>query len=381
MKIDELTKNYIESFIYLERYVNQRYYSRFCNDSEVSGCYTPKKGVNSFFLLSVAPEKTLTNNFNYKNSLFEIFFVHPDFPVKGAKKSNITAFPTASTRTVLIRDFNNQPFFVKLNLPKRISRFSRGLTSSSVDHSLKVALEVLEICKKNSEFGCLYEPAASCLRNFGCLFREFNASPRNRDRFLIPMFSLYSYDLRNPSDELLIKQLSEKNGLSVEEILRWILEKIVSFWFKSFLEKGLLLEMHGQNTLLEIDNSFNLKRVIVRDFTSTRIDKNIRNKNRLDINYRKKIIGKNSFFSRKKELSLVYDFLISHHFLSPLINVCSSKYNIDTGKLEEFVRNIFRKHLSGKNSLFPKCCYGYTDEFFINEKPRLKVFLKKPLLR
>ena len=91
----------------------------------------------------------------------------------------------------------------------------------------KVSSEIKSLCSKTKNFGCLHEIIGLTYKDIGCILREFYPSPRLKNTFLIPFFSLYSFDHKNPQDNLLIEQISEKTGLSIKYLLKWFLKNII----------------------------------------------------------------------------------------------------------------------------------------------------------
>ncbi|MBD3252731.1 hypothetical protein GF386_03310 [Candidatus Pacearchaeota archaeon] len=130
MKIEELKLNPVDSFLHLERYVNQRNYSRFCNTSEVSDKYHPIKGDKEFKIIVMNYYNSdiisdLKSGITQKVSREKLFFIHPDSGYGFRSSGSFLVSPTSSTRTVLLKDFQGSPVFIKTSLPKRISRFTR----------------------------------------------------------------------------------------------------------------------------------------------------------------------------------------------------------------------------------------------------------------
>ena len=375
MDIELLKNDYVGAFIRLERYVNQHYYNDFCNFSEVSTEYRPLGGAESFELFSPlgsVDEVILSGNDKKGSAALQNFnfFFHPDggydYPMQ---RSKVMAFPTSSTCTVLSTSLSPEPVFIKTSIPKRISRFSRELLFTDAKHSMEVCGEIKSLCMGSKDFACLDEFAITSYLGVGCLFRSFSPFPK-RKGFLIPMFSLCSFDHLAPSDEYLINQISEKTGWSIKSILRWVIENTISFWCKAALEKGLLLELHGQNLLMEVDNDFFPKRAVARDFCSVRIDEQARKKMGLVCGFERRVIGKSAHFPRDKEYSLAYDFFTCHHFLLPLIEKCCETYGLAPEKFFEFAKGIFKNYFPDGGP-FPKKPYGYTDDIFVEKPPEL----------
>ncbi|MBD3252730.1 hypothetical protein GF386_03305 [Candidatus Pacearchaeota archaeon] len=178
---------------------------------------------------------------------------------------------------------------------------------------------------------------------------------------------------------MIIEQISEKTGISIKELLKWFLQKIIEFWCSGINKKGLLLEMHAQNTLLEVDSDFIPRRVVVRDFCSVRVDQFIRDRLNLPDIFKKKIIDRNCYFSREQEYSLIYDYFICHHFLYPMIKICCKKYDLDFSYFNNYAQKVFNDNFTF--DIFTNRCYGFADEVFVNRPPKIQVFSKTPFFR
>src|SRR6266542_2446251 len=86
-------------------------------------------------------------------------------------------------------------------------------------------------------------------------------------RFLIPYFALYGGDLRHPEDRPLLVQMIERLGAEPQSfVIGEIMIPVLDCWAKVVRERGILLESHAQNLLLEIDSDFRPRRVVHRDF-------------------------------------------------------------------------------------------------------------------
>ena len=364
MELTQIKKDPLAFLMYCERYVNQRDYSRFCNDSEVSEKYQPKKGNKSFVISATDIFNEAIYSNNSKNQKF--LFVHPDSKYAFREKRKFIAIPTSSTRTIFIKNFFGKPIFIKTSISKRISRFKRELDSKSIRHSIKISKELDIFCKNKKNFGYLKETTGIIKDNFGCIYREVSATPKKENAYIIPLFSLYSIDEKNPKDPLLIEQIAKYTNIQIETLINWIFLNMVSFWCSALKERGLILEMHSQNTLLELNEKLRPSRIIVRDFCSAGVDPIIRQKNKLNNNFEKRLIGINSNFNRALEYSLVYDYLLTHHSLDEFLQKCS-RFNIDFEAIRKNCIEIFQSILPIEIlNLFPDNSFGYIDQVFDN---------------
>ena len=357
MLLENLAKN--GSYIYTERYVNQ--FKKVAN--EVSLEYCAVSGVDSFKL----PHKILTAkdvDIYLANPDKEIldkiiagdsvkFFVHPDTIAneEGYQAKTIVE-PTSSTRTVLPK---GGTFAIKLHLNRRLSRYIRRLTKSSVEHSLKVSSELEKsVGSCPSSFGYLPESIGIVYKGIGMIIREMTPRPVAEDkRMLVPLFSLYSRDMNSEDEPLLVQMIMSKNM----EPLDFFIEKIVNPLFASvsyfITESGLLLEAHGQNVLAELDNEYDITRLIHRDFQSIYIDQEIRNRNGLEKIFTKHIMGEEC--PKEVTYSLVYDNFIGNYMLDNFVELIYSCWGIEPETITERIKESFKLYFD--SSLFHEGCY------------------------
>lgn len=385
-----------ESIDYLERSVNQRRYSKFCNFNEVDQQYRPESNKHNFKvplyefesygvkIFENNPGKYIRNFFLPTNRKVR-FMVHPnilndkkidDKFIKKISKSQINsciiATPTASTRTVKVAD--RYPFYAKLHMPKRISRFKRRLRTSSIEHSVNISTDLLKFSSAEIAFLPEVLGIAQKISGWGFLIRDCVPKPAIREnRLLVPCFSLHSIDINNPDHPPLIVQLAKKSNINPEDFLvNKIIGPIVKAWCKICQSRGILLECHGQNSLLEIDNNYEIKRVVFRDFQSLMVDPEIRRENGLEQNFNKHVIGQGSF-PREQEYSLTYDYLVAHHLFEPLLETMCRYFEIKGYRVKSRIKEIFRAHFHLYKECFPaKHIYQFEDKAFPDNKPSLR---------
>ena len=280
-----------------------------------------------------------------------------------------TVTPTASTRTLLThgRDYN---FMIKTDLDKRHYRFIRRLKGSSVLHSVQISQELERITSSGNleEYSFLPESigivAGDKDSGAGVLFREIVPRPvTSNTSVLIPYFSLYAKDLKNPDDLPLLVQLIKHNSRSGDELgyfAETILGKIVRNWTKFATEYGLLIELHGQNTLLEVDESLQPQRIVHRDFQSIYVDRKIREQRGLPIPFRKHIVGEEVGTDRPKQFSIAYDHLVGDFLLDRLARTFLEYFpGYSYQQIANNVKGIFNRGFPNANEIFPNQTYTY----------------------
>ncbi|MFH2085747.1 MAG: IucA/IucC family C-terminal-domain containing protein [bacterium] len=380
--------------IYTERYVNKGAYHSYRHRSEVSRQFRPLDGDDEFDLPYVSlPKKAVNlyqtqdvpelNNIILDNKQVH-FFIHPDMVdvytergigefAKERISGYVKACPTSSTRT-LITSLDGKPYMIKVDLSgKKLGRLPRALTEVSAIQSHYMSGEFIKISKTDNlpaTFGYLPEPMSlgtSCLdSSFGNIFRLVNPSPTNQSgKYLMPVFSLYSPDFRNPGHTLIIKQLVNFSGLSPEKffeekVARPMISNVLFIAFKY----GILLEAHTQNTLIELDSDWQITRFIYRDLQAASVNPEYRKKIGLPADNPKesKIAGgrvpQNTI---PIEYSTFYDHRIGYHSLEEIIIALASLYPTQVNVLQRIVKRIFKEVMEelgvNPDSYFPPSSY------------------------
>jgi hypothetical protein len=388
-----LKKTPQEVFIFLERRVNnERCFA------DVSESYRSNGLTESFELpFAVLPKSELECfGLNADSKLLKLlegkgnvkFFTHPemlaDYRAKDLKKiieyaGTISVAPTSSTRTVLSLD-TKYPFMIKTDLERKLGDGVKKLKRVQIEHSQKIGKDL----KENSrlDFGYLAEPLgflfSSGDQEVGLIIREFFASPKlNPENYLIPFFSLYSRDMTSPQDPLLLFNIAKKwsNGNSriLDACLEGIITPYIESWASMLLDRGLSMEMHAQNTLLEIDPEGKPIRVVYRDLQDTFVDIGIRERNKLSNDFDTNIAGqsrrsyrvdgaeiKNEILRKQISHSLTYDYRIGRA-LDYFCQALKSTHKNADSKLTSFVKELWAKKFKG-TEVFPKKAYVLEDE-------------------
>lgn len=281
---------------------------------------------------------------------------------------------------------------VKTDLERRHDRFIRRLKGSSIEHSSQISKELTHLTASAlvPEFSFLPESIGlvygDSSRGAGVLFREPTPRPLAADnRTLVPYFSLYGGDLKNPADKSLMIQLIEHNAVLGEEVdyfIENIVGKVVRNWTYFARNFGLLLELHGQNTLLEIDQNLQPQRMVYRDFQATYVDRELRALNGLDIPVDKHIVGEESGTTRETQLSLAYDHQVGDFLLERLLNTFIESYpQYKKEDLYTEVQKQFRSGFPEATSIFPPQTYTYGKQQLGSNDVVLVQKHQKPLFR
>lgn len=376
MKLEQLSS---DSFIHLERWVNQPKYSATAQYSEVGAAYHPRFGEPTFRLpvfklpraaveiIEADPTPVLRDRLVGGEGV--AFFCHPDgvdefagVPGFAAPAEHLTVSPTSSTRTVLTRE-EADPFMIKLHLNRRISRFIRRLTRDSISHSVLISQECERLARRPDcprEFAFLPESLGVCHREkgVGYLLRELRPRPFvEGPRFLVPFFALYSADTKNPADAPLLTQILARHGGAVpfEYFLRTVMGPFLKVWAFAFLRGGLMFEAHGQNTLLEIDEAGRPTRIVERDFQSLPVDPLVRRRLGLPQPFRKHVIGEGDY-PRLLEHSLLYDHFIGDYLFKSLAEYFAATYGVGHEEFAVGVRRTFRRFVpeAREREFFPQ---------------------------
>jgi len=375
-------------FLHLERYVNEgsRTYSRYSADSGVAPRYQPKSDTAWFHVPSfcVPREKVTVYQADPDSALSEgylpnghvVFRVHPETrgDIAGGEWSRlaegkpVAVSPTSSTRTVLTLHDEGEvgPHFLKLHYPRRISRFVRRLREKSIHNSVRASKELADV--RLPRFAYLPEslgftygegPAA-----WGFIVREKTPRPYcGEERLLVPYFSLYSRDLKRPDDlPLLVQLIRALKADPLTFALNEVLVPVIDCWATVLLEKGLLLESHGQNLLLEVDRNGRPHRVVHRDL-DVWFDPSIRKGRGLPLPFLGEGIGGENAPPREHYLSLIYDWFIGHHMFDYIAKVLETHCAVDSRDLHQGCREAFRRFFPDIRGWFTEgTSYYFSDE-------------------
>jgi hypothetical protein len=387
MKLDDILQGN-QALLYMERYVDEgtRTYSPFAAKSEAAPEYQPRSGRPSFELITVFAPQSRVSIFKadphrkllefYVQSEQVRFLIHPETWTSSGidnldelhalrRGEPLEVAPTASTRTVLTTETpaNIPRHFVKLHYPRRISRFNRRLRRKNIRNSVEATHDLAYVSFDKFAYlpdslGFIYGDGGAA---WGFLVREQTPRPFQEARFLIPYFALYGGDLQYPEDRPLLVQMIERLGAEPQSfVIDEIMIPVLDCWAKVVRERGILLESHAQNLLLEIDSDFRPRRVVHRDF-DVWVDAEARKRAGLEVMGAS--IGTDTPYPREQHYSLVYDHFIGRelfdYVLGVLIRFYSAKESVVRGRLAE----AFHRNFPDADVFLP----GDTTYYFSNE--------------
>ncbi len=386
MKLEELANK--GAYAYLERYVNNPKYSVFAQYSEVKQEFHPRIGTEQIFVpyqirndievLTACPDQEILSEITSQGIRF---YEHPQFSEKA--DGFITAIPTASTRTVI--NENDKTYFIKLHFPARISRFNRRLSASSVKHSIQVSRD-LEESLANAPKSFAYLPESIGLiapEGHGCIIREKTPRPYVSDeRYLIPFFALYSKDPGTTNDPLLVQMIKKTKEIPLDYFINKIFHPFIDVWSFYAKERGILLENHCQNTLLEVNQKYEPTRIVCRDFQSDMIDTRVRKEKNLEVPFEKHLIGgKQDPFPKEQEYSIVWDHFVAS-YVFPYFTACLKEYfSIPEETTQKAIQQKFRELFSEQEKYFPKTEFKLMNKIFEDNKVQLEDTHEPPKYR
>lgn len=412
MKLDDIRQG-IDALIFMERYVDEatQTYSTFAAESEVAPEYRPRSDRPSFDLVTVitprervsvfqaAPETGLLEHYIRPEGV--LFAVHPE-TWSGAtteidhlaeihalpRGESIRVAPTASTRTVLALQPPGrvQPHFLKLHYPRRISRFNRRLRRKNIQNCIEISRDVEQVRCAGFAYlpdvlGFAYDGVDATRDDasnaWGFLVREAVPRPHQKRKFLIPFFALYGGDLKHGGHPALLLQLIERLGVSPESfVIDEVMIPVLRCWASVVRQRGILLESHAQNILLEIDEELRPPyRVVHRDF-DVWVDPEVRRRGDLAPFSSASISEKP--YPAQQFYSLIYDRFIGHELFDYLLALLKRWSTIDEQRIRRRVREAFHDIFPDSSDFFPANTMFYYSDKVLPENEFTLVDMQRP---
>lgn len=330
--------------IYLENLVNNGSPSGFSNQKEALGKYAAGQiepielqmikipypvmeySVNDGFIKSNVPQDTMIIHPLVYETLMEKERINK-YKVCGKVK----AYVTASGRTVLA-EFQEGISFIKLHFPGVLGRVNRHLPLTKAIAGVEISNIIEQLILEGSIKGLGLLPEIKCrgiirgdLQD-SLSFVERANTPINymgvdEKSILIPGFSLFSKDIKNTDDPVLIQQLCKEFSLINENVFfDTILKPLISGYLKLTFEYGLMPEINAQNVLYALD--FDKKTIypVLRDMG--RVEKLLYVNPNLSslISCPYKTIGKDQKEYALKRHSFSFDFKLIQYVIEPIID-------------------------------------------------------------
>jgi len=296
------------------------------------------------------------------------FFWHPDVDRHGLTvEGSVLAQPASSTRTLLTEG----PFrvYIKTDLDKKHFRFIRRLQRSSVEHSIAICSDLRAFCDGGlnpKRYAFLPESLGVVVQGgdyegSGVIYREVVPYPTKKgQRILMPYHSLYAHDPNAHQDKPLLVQIVNMHSSQnpVEYFVEHITGPLLESWVALVSKRGLLPELHGQNTLIEIDKDLKPRRAVHRDFQGTYSDSRIRKKLHLPL-FTKHVAGEEPGTTVQSQYSHVFDGMIGRYLLLRLTRTFCLYFPFEY----DFVANAIKEYhhgLSGwEEADFPPTTYRF----------------------
>ena len=395
MLLDEINFNSSKDSIHMERYVNGESPSGNTSKYNTSPETRAKGDNESFYLSSVEFSKTVNvQDFGVKPDFFKWeMLVHPDMielPMFSncinKNKEALLVAPTASSRTV--KSLDREGWFLKLNYRGLIGRLDRNVGRNQAISAIEVSQIVVNAIDKGvlpDKFFFLREQFARVIDmtdeagnpyEWGIVLREPIAYPfKEKVKYLIPAFSLFAEDDKNPTHPTLLTQLIKKQSKSVEDFLfEDLITPIFDSYFQLLINCGLQLECHAQNTMFAIDNDFKIAGIVAKDAES--IDKDISLMEELNIKHDLQTLGykclREGDYNYQVMHSFMFDFKLGEYLISPIIADAEKNFQFDLGNL---LQRIKKRNLNFIQKLpsdfFPKHkWFDYSNEVHDRTKQR-----------
>jgi hypothetical protein len=263
---------------------------------------------------------------------------------------------------------------LKLHLPRRISRFIRRLRRKGIHNSVAVSRDLASLGDDTFAYlpdamGVVYGEGKDA---WGFLVREETPRPERSGRTLVPCFALYAGDARDPQHVPLIVQLIRHHRASPEEFLvEHVLIPIVVAWTRAVRTRGLLLEMHGQNTLIELDRELYPRRVVYRD-CDVWVDETVRREVGLPSDFRDVCIGRDAHDPPEAHYSLVFDHFLGRELFDYLVAAVSRFFPLDARSVRERAKAAVYEVMPEADRRFPRgTTFYFADEVDPNNRVSL----------
>lgn len=410
MKLMKYVENPRKALDYSERYINDGSPSGFTALYR-SSPETDPYGDNSYFHLFALHDdnknfQLFTSQDNVIDPYPDLFFIHPDminhpdlmdYNIEKVEKFKVV--PTASSRTVRILDGLCHDY-IKLYYDGIVGRTNRKLytikaisgpeISSIFVNALKNRVFVTEFAIFNEKFAKIHKNIniSNDLNYWGYIWRDstpFGNSSKKID-YIIPFFSLWSTDRRNPSEKLLFIQLIEKWQKDWKlNVYEKMLYRLLDIYFESVLKLGLLFEFNAQNVLLGLDENFDVASIILRDMMDTEKDYSMREQKGLDnrfVSYPYHVISEEDKDFWQKRHSFSFDFKLSLYVIEPLVDMCSRLGLVLKTNLIHDLKIYTEKWLKHLPiDFFPRDRKWFSYEKVLIDKEKILVPNDNPLLR
>jgi hypothetical protein len=360
-------------YLFLERYINDGSPSGF--DLGLAEKYSPFNKERFIEVPVVLDERTkhlqigtVPCSFNMGDDQVP-FLIHPllgeeieefrNLISRSDKKLKVE--PTASGRTVLWEDEENNKWFIKLHFPLKLGRFNRELNLFRWLSTLERSRELFSTIHLFPEsLGFLYDSGGTFYQgqkdnlNFGTLFREATPRPLSVQRnILIPSFSLFAVKRNNGRKQSVLADFIDEIKADDEQFLSLFIYPLIDSYIFLTNKLGIIPEYNAQNLLYEYDLKQNKTRMILRDIGDCFIDFAIRTREGLHTNFCSyKTLDPEKHSDVYQRRSFAFDFKLSNYILLPLIREYCKIKECDSSVISQRVKTYFTSKFIGHKDYF-----------------------------
>ena len=299
---------------------------------------------------------------------------HPDLQGAGLCVRPLDAplvRPTSSGRTVQM--VGAPGWYLKLSYPALLGRVDRAMPRAKAVAGPEMSREIADSVRAGRLPAALHilpEVGARVItapggRSWGQVIRARRPFGRREERIhaMVPVFSLFSTDRRNPDHASLLGELIDHWGRDAElHVVQGLLEPLVECYFALVRCLGLQAEFNAQNVLLGLDPNGVPSGFVLRDLMGAEKDLTIRGQLGLGTDFESapfKCISRQTD-ARIYEIrhSLAYDFKLGDYVLAPLISEAAARGGSPIGELTAHVRGAARSQMAAlPGDYFPSGCW------------------------
>jgi len=387
VELGEILNNPSSALLQLERFVNKGSPSGFHTLEGVSW-QTHPENESDHYKLPLVKFRESDVEFSYHGSLPDalmdnngaLYACHPDMMANlqscGTQYDvvrHLDVSPTASVRTVVCVQTG---FHLKLSMDTKIGRFNRRISFPKWLASFENNSELVERVQAGqapTEFAMLCEISGLHVKDRratnlddGFIVRDPKPYPSSSRMSMVPFFSLFSPDVREPTEPTLLSQMLLGRSDPLQSTMEMIIEPILKCYKFQAIDLGMIPENNAQNILLEIDRNANSTRIVHRDMMGTFKDLALRQQLglRLDFEDYHSTDLSDGMSDTYKRRSFAYDFKLGEYVFSEIEQALSVEFNISQTTFRNSVKERFRSIVSSE----PETYFGIENVWWSYEK-------------
>lgn len=260
---------------------------------------------------------------------------------------------------------------MKLHCPLKISRFVRNVGPQTIRHCVTVSHDLEHVACRH--FALLRETMGISYQGkneepgWGFLVREMRPFPHvEGKRMLIPCFALYGKDVNHPEKEpLLVQMIKRSKEKPMDYALHHVFYPIISCFTAAFQQRGILLEAHGQNSLLEVDENMNPTGRIAHRDLDEEVDPEVRRRIGLPLEgfHPMQLVPEVSAEDPKGSThSIIYDKSIGRLHFNYVAQLLKEHFHVPPVKVQRRCQAYFKKLFPNFGQYFPNTVYKYSDK-------------------